>query len=128
MILRVSRDLAMIDPQDQPAHQFPYEFGLLSLATELTRMGLGFPQYSNDEVVIPGWLQHGYRLEDGRDYAWQPAGNSWFQAKEWTWLTLALSLSLPRLISLFGPVWQGTRVSMVSFNVLEAEIKTQVYQ
>jgi pyruvate-formate lyase len=41
---------------------------LLSLASELTRKGLGFPQYSNDDVVIPALLAHGYELEDARDY------------------------------------------------------------
>ena len=38
------------------------------MASELTRKGLGFPQYSNDDVVIPGLTAHGYKLEDARDY------------------------------------------------------------
>ncbi len=42
---------------------------LLSLASELTRKGLGFPQYSNDDIVIPGLVAHSYDLEDARDYA-----------------------------------------------------------
>ena len=37
-------------------------------ATELTRQGLGFPQYANDDVVIPGLVNLGYDLEDARDY------------------------------------------------------------
>jgi formate C-acetyltransferase len=41
----------------------------LTLATELTRKGLGFPQYSNDDVVIPALVAHGYQLEDAREYA-----------------------------------------------------------
>ena len=41
---------------------------MLELAAELTRMGLGFPQYANDDVVIPGLVRHGYELEDARDY------------------------------------------------------------
>lgn len=36
--------------------------------TELTRQGLGFPQYSNDDVVIPALTRLGYQLEDARDY------------------------------------------------------------
>ena len=40
----------------------------LELATELTRKGLGFPQYANDDVVIPALAAHGYALEDARDY------------------------------------------------------------
>jgi len=41
---------------------------LYRLATELTKQGLGFPQYANDDVVIPGLIQLGYSPEDARDY------------------------------------------------------------
>jgi pyruvate-formate lyase len=69
MVLRVSRDLAMIDPKINLRISAETDLDLLSLATELTRIGLGFPQYSNDDVVIPALLSHGYALEDARDYA-----------------------------------------------------------
>lgn len=68
MVLRVARDLAMIDPKINLRITAQTDLDLLSLATELTRMGLGFPQYSNDDVVIPALLTHGYALEDARDY------------------------------------------------------------
>ncbi len=68
MVLRVSRDLGMIDPKINLRISPETSLDLLSLATELTRKGLGFPQYSNDEVVIPGLVAHGYLLEDARDY------------------------------------------------------------
>ena len=38
------------------------------LGTRLTRVGLGFPQYSNDDVVIPGLLKLGYDYEDAVEY------------------------------------------------------------
>lgn len=41
---------------------------LYEKATQLTRQGLGFPQYSNDDVVIPALVQFGYSLEDARNY------------------------------------------------------------
>jgi formate C-acetyltransferase len=69
MALRVSRDLAMIDPKVNLRISATTDLDLLCLATELTRKGLGFPQYSNDDVVIPGLVAHGYRLEDARNYA-----------------------------------------------------------
>ncbi|MCX6992157.1 MAG: pyruvate formate-lyase [Kiritimatiellaeota bacterium] len=69
MVLRVSRDLAMIDPKINLRITPQTDLDLLGLAAELTRKGLGFPQYSNDEVVIPGLVAHGYSLEDARDYA-----------------------------------------------------------
>jgi pyruvate-formate lyase len=69
MALRVSRDLAMIDPKVNLRITARTDLDLLCLATELTRKGLGFPQYSNDDVVIPALLAHGYSVEDARDYA-----------------------------------------------------------
>jgi pyruvate-formate lyase len=68
LVLRVSRDLALIDPKINLRISPRSSLDLLCLASELTREGLGFPQYSNDEVVIPGLVTHGYRLEDARDY------------------------------------------------------------
>jgi formate C-acetyltransferase len=68
MVLRVSRDLELIDPKINLRIDTNTDLELLSLASELTRKGLGFPQYSNDDVVIPALLAHGYALEDARDY------------------------------------------------------------
>jgi formate C-acetyltransferase len=58
----------MIDPKINLRIVPDTNLDLLVLATELTRKGLGFPQYSNDAVVIPGLVAHGYELEDARDY------------------------------------------------------------
>jgi len=68
MVLRVSRDLGMIDPKINLRISPQTDLDLLVLATELTREGLGFPQYSNDDVVISALVSHGYDLEDARDY------------------------------------------------------------
>jgi pyruvate-formate lyase len=68
MALRVARQTAMIDPKINLRMSAGTDLELLSLATELTRIGLGFPQYSNDDVVIPALVGHGYDLEDARDY------------------------------------------------------------
>lgn len=69
LCLRASRDVSMIDPKINLRISADIDLTLLSLATELTRKGLGFPQYSNDDVVIPALVAHGYSLEDARDYA-----------------------------------------------------------
>jgi formate C-acetyltransferase len=68
LALQASRDVSMIDPKVNLRISADTDLELLSLATELTRKGLGFPQYSNDDVVIPALVAHGYRLEDARDY------------------------------------------------------------
>jgi formate C-acetyltransferase len=69
MVLRVSRDVNMIDPKINLRITSKTDLELLTLATELTRLGLGFPQYANDDMVIPGLVKHGYALEDARDYS-----------------------------------------------------------
>jgi pyruvate-formate lyase len=68
MVLRTALDVSMIDPKINLRISSHTDLELLSLATELTRKGLGFPQYSNDEVVIPALEAHGYDLEEARDY------------------------------------------------------------
>jgi formate C-acetyltransferase len=68
MVLRVSRDLELIDPKINLRISPDTDLDLLALATELTCKGLGFPQYSNDAVVIPALLAHGYDLEDARGF------------------------------------------------------------
>ncbi len=68
MCLRVARDVGMIDPKINLRISANTDLELLALATELTRIGLGFPQYSNDDVVIPALVAHGYDLDDARDY------------------------------------------------------------
>ena len=44
----------------------PHEF--LLRAAELTRTGIGFPAYYNDEVIIPALMSRGLTLEEARDY------------------------------------------------------------
>lgn len=68
MALRAALNVSMIDPKINLRVTPETDLELLELAAKLTRRGLGFPQYSNDAVVIPGLVKHGYDLEDARDY------------------------------------------------------------
>src|SRR5664280_703548 len=68
MALRVARDVGLIDPKVNLRITGETDLALLELASDLTRKGLGFPQYANDDVVIPALAAHGYALEDARDY------------------------------------------------------------
>ena len=68
MALRVAREVELIDPKINLRIGAETNLALLELATELTRKGLGFPQYANDDVVIPALIEHGYAPEDARDY------------------------------------------------------------
>ncbi len=68
LCLQASKELKLIDPKInlRVDHTTPLE--IFEAGTQLTREGLGFPQYSNDDVVIPGLVELGYSLEDARDY------------------------------------------------------------
>jgi len=68
MCLKASRELKLIDPKINLRVHKDTEMKVFKLGTSLTREGLGFPQYSNDQVVIPGLVDLGYELEDARDY------------------------------------------------------------
>ena len=68
LCLQASLELSLIDPKiNLRVHKHtPLETYVFS--THLTKQGLGFPQYSNDEVVIPGLIRLGYSPEDAHNY------------------------------------------------------------
>jgi formate C-acetyltransferase len=69
MALEAGRKVALIDPKINLRVTRETDLGLLAKGVQLTRLGLGFPQWCNDEVVIPGLAAAGYDLEDARDYS-----------------------------------------------------------
>lgn len=68
MVLRVGLRTSVIDPKINLRVDPDTDPDLLYLATLMMRKGLGFPQYSNDAVVIPALVSHGYAIEDARNY------------------------------------------------------------
>ena len=66
--LKASAELKLIDPKInlRVNHDTPLE--IYELGTQLTRLGLGFPQYENDDVAIPGLMALGYDEADARNY------------------------------------------------------------
>lgn len=66
--MEVSKELKLIDPKINLRIDSHTPDDLLELGCELTKCGLGFPQYSNDEVVIPALVKKGYALKDARNY------------------------------------------------------------
>ena len=68
MALEAGRKAALIDPKINLRVTGMTDLGLLAKGVELTRIGLGFPQWCNDEAIIPGLVAAGYDLEDARDY------------------------------------------------------------
>lgn len=68
MCLTASRELKLIDPKINIRVDKDTPDEVYTMCSELTKVGLGFPQYSNDDVVIPGLIELGYDPEDAVEY------------------------------------------------------------
>lgn len=68
-IMNASLELCLIEPKINLRVSKKTPFDRLLFATKLTKKGLGFPQYCNDDIVIPGLMKLGYSKEDAHDYA-----------------------------------------------------------
>lgn len=68
MCLEASKRLMLIDPKINVRVDKHTPDHIFTLCSKLTRAGLGFPQYSNDDVVIPGLEAIGYAPEDAKNY------------------------------------------------------------
>ncbi len=69
MCLKASYTNMMIDPKINLRVSARTPMEVFEKGSELTKAGLGFPQYSNDDVVIPGLVRLGYAPEDAANYA-----------------------------------------------------------
>lgn len=127
MCLRASYELRMIDPKinirvDKDTPEEIYEMG-----SRLTKIGLGFPQYSNDDVIIPGLIRKGYTREDAYDYV---------VAACWEFIIPKVAMDIPNIdaVSLIECVNKsisslGNCVSYSDFyRLVETEINRQVEQ
>ena len=68
LCLEASRNLKLIDPKINLRVSKKTPLSLFEKGTELTKVGLGFPQYSNDDVVIEGLKRLGYEEKDAVNY------------------------------------------------------------
>ena len=69
MCLEACGELRLIDPKINLRVNKSTPLEIYEKGTELTRLGLGFPQYENDDVAIPALEALGYASEDARNYA-----------------------------------------------------------
>ncbi len=69
LALKACGELKLVDPKINLRVDKSTPMEIYELGTELTKAGLGFPQYANDDVVIPALMKWGYELEDARDYS-----------------------------------------------------------
>ena len=69
LAMKACGELKLVDPKINLRVDKNTPMEIYELGTELTKAGLGFPQYANDDVVIPALVRWGYSLEDARDYS-----------------------------------------------------------
>lgn len=69
LFLKAAEEVRLIDPKINVRIHADTSQELLEAAVRLNRQGFGFPQYSNDDVVIPALTAHGYSREDAYDYS-----------------------------------------------------------
>lgn len=95
--LKASLRNRRIDPKINLRVDKNTPLSIYELATELTRQGLGFPQYANDDVVIPALVRMGYDIGDARDYT---------VAACWEFIIPGVGMDIPNIgaVSLAGVV------------------------
>ena len=68
LAMKACGELKVVDPKINLRVDKSTPLEIFEAGTELTKEGLGFPQYANDDVVIPALERWGYAPEDARDY------------------------------------------------------------
>jgi formate C-acetyltransferase len=68
LCLKACGELKLVDPKINLRVNRTTPLEVYKMGTDLTAKGLGFPQYANDDVVIPALERWGYAKEDARNY------------------------------------------------------------
>ena len=119
MCLRASRDLKLIDPKINLRVHKDTPLSVYELGTELTRVGLGFPQYSNDEVVVPGLCALGYDEADAHNYT---------VAACWEFIIPGVGMEIPNIDALSFPavIDAVLQKNIKTFDDLLAAVKEEI--
>lgn len=122
LCLQASLELKVIDPKiNLRVHKHTPE-EIYILGTQLTKQGLGFPQYCNDDVVIPGLIALGYEKKDAYQYV---------VAACWEFIIPGTAMDIPNIeaLSFTGAVAQATQESLEISHTYEDfvyEVKKQI--
>ncbi len=109
--LEASLELKLIDPKINLRVNKNTDMKWFRLGTELTKQGLGFPQYSNDDVVIPSLVKLGYDLEDARDYV---------VAACWEFIIPGVAMDIPNIDALSFPKVVDMSIRDERFNKVQS--------
>lgn len=93
--LAASEELVLIDPKINLRVNGKTPLSVYERGTKLTKQGMGFPQYLNDDVAIPALVAWGYDACDARDYA---------VAACWEFITSGVGADIPNVAALNYPL------------------------
>ena len=119
--LQACEELALIDPKINLRVNKSTPLSLYERGTRLTKQGLGFPQYSNDDIAIPFLTSLGYDLEDARDYA---------MAACWEFIVSANGADIPNRNSFDYPkvIERATKEHLLAADTFEAFLEAVGYE
>ena len=122
MCLRASGELKLIDPKINLRVTKNTPLELYEEGTKLTAVGLGFPQYSSDDTVIPALVKLGYDPEDAADYT---------VAACWEFIIPGLGMEIANIGAMSYPlaVDRALRSSLASsetFDDFKAVVKAEI--
>ena len=124
MCLKACAELRLIDPKINLRVSKDTPLSIFELGTQLTKLGLGFPQYENDDVAIPALTALGYKEEDARNYA---------MAACWEFIIPGRGMEIPNIGALpFANIvdrvlWEKLSVC-VSMDMLKAEVRRSIFE
>ena len=124
MCLRACAEMKIIDPKINLRVSKDTPLSVFELGTQLTKLGLGFPQYENDDVAIPALEALGYAKEDARNYA---------MAACWEFIIPGRGMEIPNIGALpFANtvdrvLWEKLP-ACVDMDALKAEIRHAIFE
>ena len=122
LCLRASGELKLIDPKINLRVSKKTPLDLYEAGTELTKVGLGFPQYSNDDTVIPALVSLGYDPKDAADYT---------VAACWEFIIPGLGMEIANIGAMSAPLavdraFHKDLPSCASFDDFTAAVERQI--
>lgn len=122
LCMQASLELKLIDPKINLRVNKNTPLSLYVRGTELTKEGLGFPQYSNDDIVIEALKNWGYDEADAYNYV---------VAACWEFIIPGAGMDIPNLNGLSFPKCVVDAVNKLeefeTFDELMKEVKKEIF-
>ncbi|MCI5547519.1 MAG: pyruvate formate-lyase, partial [Clostridiales bacterium] len=124
LCLTASSELLVIDPKINLRVNANTPLSVYEKGTRLTKLGLGFPQYENDDVAIPGLIKLGYEEKDARNYV---------VAACWEFILPGVGMDIPNIgaLSFAGVVNRVIREQLKtakSMDELKAAVRKAIFE